>query len=306
MLLKQSFYILGIVILFSLIALSSNAGSDTSKVLPKTLDMASANKKSSSSGSSNDSMVVKDDSDDNENKEEDLAAEPDQNFKLIAVYLVGNKPRALIKNLDKPEDPVKEYKIGDYLDELQFFSVSKILFNPTVRIELIDLNGLSYILKPKSTDSANNPSSSRSLPTYSSGGHKSKIKRAIPTTVKPVEKKKEESQSLESAIKNDTANTTTQTTTAPPVSAPPDATQTPPPAVALPSPEQTQSTTTPTSAPSVEQIQNTPTQQDIGSTSGQSAPPASTSVGKTDSSMTGSSGSDSTDIISRPSNPFGE
>ena len=274
---KSNLYILSIVIFFSLIGLVCFAKEDLSKFLPKTKDTA---------------KDADDKSDLNDANEEEVS-NPEDSFKLIAIYLVGNRPRALIKNLEKPEDPAKEFQVGDYVDELQNFSISKILLNPTTRIELIDLNGLSYVLKEKNADSPNNSTSSKSSPSYSSNGNKIKIKRATTTSVKttpegtsatvakPTEKK-EESASLESAVKNDAASTTT------------------------PSPPPVQ--------PPSEPAQNTaPAQQDTSSTQGQSTlggtpqtqsnttatPPA----GNTDSmSTSGGAGADPT----RPSNPFGE
>ena len=74
---------------------------------------------------------------------------PAETYKLIAIYLVGKKPRALVKNTSIPEEGPKEYQEGDYLDELQTISVSRILLNPTSGVELIDQYGEDYLLKPQ-------------------------------------------------------------------------------------------------------------------------------------------------------------
>lgn len=95
-----------------------------------------------------------------------------QNYELIAIYLVGNEPRALIKNLEIPEEGVIEYKVGDFLSSKQIFSISKILFNPTARVEFIDKKGLSYLVKPRNIDFENLSGvpkgnfSTKPLPTY--------------------------------------------------------------------------------------------------------------------------------------------
>ena len=111
---------------------------------------------------------------------EDHIYNPGRSFKLIAIYLIGNKARALIKNLNLPDEPPKEFKVGDYIDEDEIFSISRISLNPTSRIELIDANGLSYILKPKSRENDQNTQSmsvttSKPTPTYYSGAKKKKL-----------------------------------------------------------------------------------------------------------------------------------
>ena len=176
---KQSFYILSIVILSFFIALSSRAKDTTSKFLPKTKDMVDTSK---------DSMDTKnaDEKSSSGSSQEDEVDNPEDSFKLIAIYLVGSKPRALIKNLNKPEDPAKEFQVGDYVDELENFSISKILLNPTARVELIDPDGLNYIIKPRNTEDTNSAQLSKTSksPTYS-GGNKIKIKRAVTASGKP-------------------------------------------------------------------------------------------------------------------------
>ena len=294
---KKIFCILGIVVLSLNMPLASWAKDSKSKFLPKTKDTKSDDKKSSNEDSK-DSMDDKSADDVNDSKgEEQVIDNPDESFKLIAIYLVGNKPRALIKNLDKPEDPAKEFQVGDYVDELQAFSISKILLNPTARIELVDPDGLSYVIKTKNTDSTKTtqPSKSKSLPSYLSGSNKVKIKRATTTTTKPVNdkaspaapsanekpsEKKNETTSLESAIKTDTSS---QTTTPPPSNPPP--------------------------APAAEQPQNTPQQQPASqgiqttSTGTTQTNTVTVPTAKTDSMMATSGGAVDT---SRPSNPFGE
>src|SRR3989338_6058601 len=136
---KRSFYILNIVILFFLMTLGSGAKDKSSEFLPKTKDVTDSSKGS-------------DEKDSSDSSQEEEVDNPEDSFKLIAIYLVGNRPRALIKNLDKPEDPAKEFQIGDYVDESGNFAVSKILLNPTARVELTDPNGLSYIIKPRNTE----------------------------------------------------------------------------------------------------------------------------------------------------------
>ena len=157
-------------------ALSSLAKDSMSKFLPKTKDTNSNSKDSIDTKTTDDKNSTEDNEEEVDN--------PENSFKLVAIYLVGNKPRALIKNLDKPEDPAKEFQTGDYVDELQTFSISKILLNPTARIELTDLNGLSYVIKEKNADGTNSVKSSKTLPSYFSGSNKVKIKRAVTTSTK--------------------------------------------------------------------------------------------------------------------------
>ncbi|OGI06737.1 MAG: hypothetical protein A3I68_08300 [Candidatus Melainabacteria bacterium RIFCSPLOWO2_02_FULL_35_15] len=273
---KRSFYILNIVILFFLMTLGSGAKDKSSEFLPKTKDVTDSSKGS-------------DEKDSSDSSQEEEVDNPEDSFKLIAIYLVGNRPRALIKNLDKPEDPAKEFQIGDYVDESGNFAVSKILLNPTARVELTDPNGLSYIIKPRNTEDTNAAQLSKTSksPTYSSGSNKIKIKRATTPSAKPAGDSSSsgtpgETTSLESAIKNDTAS---QTPTAPPPSTPPPV-------------EQPQNTQNP---PQQEPASSQAIQTIPGSTS-QTQPAVATPPSA--ASMTGSGGSDSID--SRPKNPFGE
>ena len=102
--------------------------------------------------------------------------DPLQTYKIIAIYIIGNQPRALIKNLSTPEELPVEFQVGDYLDEMQTLSVAKILFNPTARVEIVDQSGLSYVIKPRNSDDKNTLTGSKtsygsmSMPTYFSGG----------------------------------------------------------------------------------------------------------------------------------------
>ncbi len=124
------------------------------KYLPKTTDTSTKDKddkKKDKSGKESDKTDNKNTTsssgDLNLDKEEDET--PVLTYKLIAIYLIGKEPRALIKNLEIPDELPKEYRVGEYVDELQKFSISKISFNPTARVELIDRDGLSYLIKPQ-------------------------------------------------------------------------------------------------------------------------------------------------------------
>ena len=128
------------------------------------------------------------------NSEEKEEVDPSQIYKLVGIYLLNNQPKALIKNSSVPEEGTMEYQIGDYLDELQTLSISKISFNPTVRIELIDQNGLSYLIKPSGSDSkVSTPGKSsygnKALPThFSVGSSKSKSRKNSESTTSRSEK----------------------------------------------------------------------------------------------------------------------
>ncbi len=280
-------YILSIAILFLIASLTSIAKDSISKFLPKTNNTTTENKDSEK----------EDESDDELEDEEDEVNNPDENFKLIAIYQVANKPRALIKDLANPEDSAKEYQVGDYLGEIQAFSISKILFNPTPRIELIDVNGLSYVIKPKNSDSPNSASaasmSSKPLPTYFSGG-KTKIKRATATSTEtpaasPKATEKKEEGNLESAIKNDSASPSA-------ASAPTQASTPPPQPQNQAPPTQQQEPSSATAQPS------SATAQPSSNPSGQTQPSTSDTTSMTDSMADGATPMEDT----RPSNPFGE
>ncbi len=126
------------------------------KYLPKTTDTSTKGK----DDKKNDKSDKEPDKTDNKNvtsssgdlsldKKEEDDETPVLTYKLIAIYLIGKEPRALIKNLETPDELPKEYMVGEYVDELQKFSIAKISFNPTARVELIDRDGLSYLIKPQ-------------------------------------------------------------------------------------------------------------------------------------------------------------
>lgn len=123
------------------------------------------------------------DADQAEKKEEEPSSdELLRKYKLVGIYLIGNEPRALIKNLENTDEGPKEYKQGDFIDEAQEFSLSKISFNPTSRVELIDQDGISYLIKPYSLDvkslsgSPKGNFAIKKTPTYSSDTLKNKSK----------------------------------------------------------------------------------------------------------------------------------
>lgn len=299
---KLNLYLLSIVILFSFSIFVLDAKEKSSDFLPKTKDTKSNNSMSSKTESTDDANKKADSSEDDENdeddkndkdddKESDEKAEeiddPQDTFRLVAIYIIGNKPRALIKNLEKPEDAAKEFLVGDYLDEEQNFSVSKILLNPTIRVEIIDPNGLSYIMKPSNSDVGSAPPPSKAPKSSPSYSYKSKIKKSPSNTADtalPPSDKKDTTPAVESAIKNDSSQ---------PVAIPPpastsssgDAVSQPPP-VAQPQ----DSSTSPTTTTSVGS-------QPASSSGGADQVPAMSD------SMTGNSES-SSGGDSRPSNPF--
>ena len=172
-----------LVIVLKVTSLSVLAEKSFSKYLPKTKSTKTAEKATKetsddtqepsdkNSTSSSSSGSVQDKSDDNNDDEVALS------YKLVAIYLIGSEPRALIKNLQTPDEQPKEYKTGEFIDELQKFSISKISFNPTARIELIDRDGLSYLIKPQIAEDkvdASGMSSAKSFPTYSTGKYAKK------------------------------------------------------------------------------------------------------------------------------------
>lgn len=113
-----------------------------------------------------------------ESKAEKEERNPILDYKLIAIYKIENQKRALIFNEALPDDGAKEYREGDYLDDLQYFSVHKIVINPTVKIEIIDKDGLSYLIRPHSVDVkslSGGSAGTRSIPSqFSTGGTSSK------------------------------------------------------------------------------------------------------------------------------------
>lgn len=113
----------------------------------------------------------------------EVKVDPSQNYKLVAIYILDKEPRALIKSLANPDAGTVEFKVGDFLDEFQTISVSKISFNPTAKVELIDQDGVSYFIKPQAVSEKPGAGSSkstysRSLPShFSAKTDKSKIKK---------------------------------------------------------------------------------------------------------------------------------
>lgn len=179
----------------------SEAKDSFSKNLPKTKETsasASSDKTKKDLKLKDDKKAGKDSKDKSKDvqttEEEDALADdieeksdPSKSFKLIAIYLIGNRPRVLLKDLSDPDEPPKEFQEGDYLNDEQTVSISKINFNPTARIELTDLDGISYLLKPQNLeDSMSGVTTSTSKPTYFSSGSKSKIKRSVSTPPSPV------------------------------------------------------------------------------------------------------------------------
>lgn len=93
---------------------------------------------------------------------------PSDNYKLIGIYIVDGEPLALIEDQSNLDIGQREYKIGDFLDEMQTISISKISLSPTSRVELIDNDGLSYLMKPSAAEvSTGSKHVSTSYPTYS-------------------------------------------------------------------------------------------------------------------------------------------
>ena len=156
--------------------------------------------------------------------EEKEKFDPAQDYKLIAVYLINKQPRALIKNLTTPEEAAKEYQVGDYLDELGTLSISKISFNPTTRVEFIDQDGLSYLIKPNSNDDktavsgAKGSYGNKAFPShFSTGGTKPKIKKASESTATPSQappSSPQEKGSVEAAVKEEIDTSTKPTSQA--------------------------------------------------------------------------------------------
>ena len=108
-----------------------------------------------------------------EEKEEKI--DPVRNYKLVGVYFVNKEPRIIIKNSSNPELGTVELKEGEYLDENESIVVSKIYFSPTVKVELTDGDGYSYVMKPQTTVDKSGSASgskgtySRSVPSHFTG-----------------------------------------------------------------------------------------------------------------------------------------
>ena len=208
---KMYFFIKFFLILIFLnpcLFLVTRAEIELSKSLPKTKDTGISLEIKPNEGDKND--------DGKDNLEEEKKVDPTKIYKLIAIYLINKQPRALIKNVTLPDEAAKEYQVGDYLDDLQSLSISKILLNPTFRIEIIDQDGLTYLVKPHETDNkgtstANTTYGTKSMQNYFSGGSKYKPRKTSPTTQEAEstpsptvsDKKGEEKPSLESTIKKE-------------------------------------------------------------------------------------------------------
>lgn len=153
----------------------------------------------------------------NIDKEPEEEINPAQIYKLIAVYIVGKQPRALIRNDLVPEDGPMEYRVGDYLDDAQTVSITRISLSPTTRIELIDNRGLTYLMKPYTIDTANSPASGSkftgagAFPTYSSSSKKSTSSSTASTSTPPVS----------TTPSPDTSSTSTPSSTSDAASVPP-------------------------------------------------------------------------------------
>ncbi|MBI3590168.1 MAG: hypothetical protein HY094_02180 [Candidatus Melainabacteria bacterium] len=217
-----SYACLSLTLIFIILScLICQAQTTLPKDLPKSKDVSI---KESSQNVDMDGLAK--DASDKSQEDKEKVIDPSENYKLIAIYLIANKPRALIKNLAIPDEAPKEYQVGDFLDEFQTISVSKISFNPTARIELVDQNGLSYLIKPHSIDVKSLPSSpkttfsNRAAPTYFSGGNtKSSSKRnqaaandvpassSTPAATAPApsstDTNKKEEETVETAVKKD-------------------------------------------------------------------------------------------------------
>ena len=171
-------YLMLFLLLFCVFPLAYGTEPLLPKALPKTKDLFSDKNKAVIETTSG-SLV-------GEQQQEEEKIDINQNYKLVAIYLIDSQPRALIKNLLIPEEGAMEYGVGDFLDELQTFSIYKVSFNPTARVELIDQDGVSYLIKPSGFDVKNlagSPkgsfSSSMSVPSYfSAGGYKAKSKKS--------------------------------------------------------------------------------------------------------------------------------
>ena len=178
-----------LIFLISNCLLISQAKPESLKNLPKTKDTVTKNgddKIQNEDKSKTDSDGKGKKVSNNENDQDD--ENPNEVYKLIAIYLINKQPRALIKNAEKPEDGPKEYQIGEYIDDLQKYSISKISFNPTARVEIIDKDGLAYLIKAQNTDDKNSIAKAKSTfvgmssPTYFSGSSsKNKGKKSFTT-----------------------------------------------------------------------------------------------------------------------------
>lgn len=173
--------------------LVARAEIELSSSLPKTKDTGTSLEVEANESDKNDEEM--------NDLEEEKKVNPTKIYKLIAIYLIDKQPRALIKNLTLPDEAAHEYQVGEYLDDLQLLSVSKILLNPTFRIEIVDQDGLAYLLKPseinsKETSTTKTNYGTKSTPTYFSSGSKYKPRKTLP-------KEEEKPASLEATIKKE-------------------------------------------------------------------------------------------------------
>ncbi|OGI19475.1 MAG: hypothetical protein A3B68_04075 [Candidatus Melainabacteria bacterium RIFCSPHIGHO2_02_FULL_34_12] len=241
-------------------------------------------------GGKTDNKISKESEDEAEAEAESKSkVDPTETYKIIAIYLIGNKPKTLIKNVTTPEDPPVEYAAGDYLDELQNFSVSKILFNPTARVEIIDVDGIAYLMKPNTAD--DKAASVKSKPTF---GAKTVPSYFSGTNTNQKSKKDRRDESLK--------ETTTQQNTPPPP---------PPAAVGSPAAKSPSSDTTKTPADSSvpsPQSQGAGTSQTLQTTGSTAQPPAQNSLPAAAAVTPAAKNSPSpaSGDTTRPANPFGE
>lgn len=173
--------------------------------LPKTKDLNNKDKEVVKENST--SQVGSEETEEEEEKEK---IEPSSIFKLVAVFIIEKQPRALIKNLTKPEEPAREFQVGDYLDDEQIYTLSRITFNPTTRIEIIDQSGLSYLVKQsvidekvqKAIDTVGS-GTGRSLPSKFTSSKTIKKKTPKIETSQPQEKKEEVKETIEAQVKKE-------------------------------------------------------------------------------------------------------
>lgn len=138
-------------------------------------------------------------------KETKEKIDPERIYKLIAVYIVDKKPKAIIESIaDINDSPSGEYQVGDYLDEMKTVSISKILLSPTSRVELISNDGSTYLLKPYALDDGKGGSSAsaarRGVPSILNSGPKFNFKqnqKSFPTKNKNDDESDDEDISIE-------------------------------------------------------------------------------------------------------------
>lgn len=145
-----------------------------------------------------------------ETSEKEEKIDPTKDFRLLAVYLISGQSRALIKNLSNQDEPPREFRVGDFLDELETIEVSRISLNPTARVELLDKAGFSYLMRTQAGDLKapsvlpKFPSGKGSLPSYFSAGKASKHKMEKKEGEK-LEKPKDVEKEVAPTTKSDTS-----------------------------------------------------------------------------------------------------